>query len=185
MPPYSTTPRGTLLLGVALALGAMTLAVGTALGPTVPVSATRPAQPIAGNGPGGGNDGRGVGNGADGAAAPAKALIVTPTVLGAVRPGTPAQLRVRVDNPNSQDVHLRSVSASVEQVTSGPGATPACQAGDFTISGFAAPAGTRRVLKGGTTTVDLVITLRDTTANQDRCKGATYGVDVRATADQA
>lgn len=186
MPSHLKHPRGTLAVGVALALGAVAMTAGTAPGPTVQAAQSSPVQgPPTGNGAGGGNSGNGVGNGPSGAAAPAKSLVLTSSVDGAVRPGAPAQLRVRIENANSQAVWLRSVTGTVTQVTSPAGTGPACQAGDFVVSSFTAPTGTRRVLKGGSTTVDLVISLRDTAANQDRCKGATYAFDVRATADQA
>jgi hypothetical protein len=41
------------------------------------------------------------------------------------------------------------------------------------------------VLKGGTTTVDLVTSLSDTALGQDRCTAAKHAFDVRATADRA
>lgn len=182
--PSSSNLRWPLPLGAALVLGAVTLAVGMERAPTEG-AAVHAASTSAASGAGTGNSGNGVGNGPGSAAPPAKALVLHTDVLGAVRPGSPAQLRVRVENPNSQAVHLRTLTASVTRVTSAAGTGPVCAVGDFSITSFSAAPGTRRVLKSGSTTVELVITLRDTAADQDRCKGALYTFDARATADQA
>lgn len=177
MPSYrAATSRTGLVLGVGLA--SVAVLTGVSLGAVAP-----PSTP--GLGAGGGNNGAGVGNGPSGASAPAKALVVTHALQGAVRLGTPATLRVTVRNPNSQDVFLRSVSARVTSVSSTAGAGPACRPDDFAISTFTAPAGTRRVLKDRSTSVDLLVTMRESGTDQDRCKGATYTFSYAAAADQA
>lgn len=136
----------------------------------------------ASNGQGGGNNGNGVGNGANGAQPPAKALAVQHTMLGTVRLGRPAAMRVTITNPNNQAVDLKSVTATVTNVVSAAGSTPACTSSNFSISSYN---GSRRIAKNGSTSVDLTVSMVENGANQDRCKGATYRFSFTATANQA
>lgn len=166
----------TAVTGILVAQSSAAPAGGTVAGTT---SSAGKGQ---GNGPGGGNNGNGAGNGSGGAQPPPKALSVQHTMLGTVRLGTPATMRVTVTNPNNQAVDLKTVTANVTNVVSAAGTTPACTPSNFSISSYN---GTRRIAKNGSTSVDLLVSMAENGANQDRCKGATYSFSFTATADQA
>lgn len=163
---------GTVVTGVLVAQSSAAPAGGTVAGTTS----------SAGNGQGGGNNGNGVGNGPGGAQPPPKALTVQHSMLGTVRLGAPATMRVTVTNPNNQAVDLKTVTANVTNVDSAAGTTPACTPSNFSISSYN---GTRRIAKNGSTSVDLLVSMVENGANQDRCKGATYRFSFTATANQA
>jgi hypothetical protein len=112
---------------------------------------------------------------------PGKSLIVTGIITGRVAPGLPAVLTVTVQNPNNQDLLLKTVAGQVTSVTSGPnGLLAACDKSWFSIGSFS---GSQTVARNASTSLQLPVSLANISAvNQDNCKGATYNFSFTASA---
>ena len=106
---------------------------------------------------------------------------------GTLYPGGPSEaLSGHFANPNSGSVNITSVTAAVTGVTPLAGNTfasngkPDCTTGDYGIGGTSGP---YTVVSGNTTTWSgLNVSLSNTAANQDNCKGASIAITYTANA---
>ena len=132
-----------------------------------------------------GNNGNGSGNGGStGTGSPGHAVNVTGVVSGAIAPGRPAVLNVTIDNPNNQDITVRSVSGRVTSVsTRGLSGLQPCSAAWFSVGSFT---GAKVIGRNGSAVVSLPVTLTNLPlVNQDNCKNVSYSFAFTATAEGA
>lgn len=127
-----------------------------------------------------GNSGCGNGNsGSKDCTPPGKAIAVTGTVLGSVKPGSSTKLRLVIQNPNNQDLSVQSASGFV-----GLPSDPNCRADWFSVAPYAGTPVTT-VKKNSSAILDLNFTMLDKPVNQDACKSATIPLSFTATATGA
>jgi hypothetical protein len=139
--------------------------------------------PQAAGGNGQGNNGNGNG-GSTGGSSPGHSLNVSGVVQGTVAPNRPATLVVTINNPNSQDILVTSVTGSVTSVTTAHQAgKPVCSTAWYQVGSFS---GSLLVPKGASRTVSVPVSfLNSATINQDNCKGQQYTYSFTAQARQA
>lgn len=109
-------------------------------------------------------------------------LTVNQTTLSTtLYPGGSVSLSGTFDNPNSSRVKVTTLTAAIDPAWTGSQTNtgkPACTAGDYSISGTATigssgfvPAGT-----GVGSWSGLTLSMSDTNANQDNCKGVSVPI---------
>jgi hypothetical protein len=115
---------------------------------------------------------------------PGHQIDVTGTVVGQLRPGSPATLTVSITNRNSQDIVVTSVTGTITSVTTrGLPGLPVCSTSWYTVGTSTAPTS---IAKNKSGTVSVPVTLNDLpTTNQDNCKGSTVQLSFTAQARQA
>jgi ABC-type transporter Mla subunit MlaD len=102
--------------------------------------------------------------------------------ISGLKPGSPAQaVDFKISNPSSQSQYISTVAVSISSVT-GPnidGSHP-CDASDFTLT---QPSAINQDLASGDTTFSpsgASLALKNTSSNQDGCKGATVNLAFNA-----
>lgn len=101
----------------------------------------------------------------------------TSSVTGLYPGGPAATLGGDFDNPSSSSVTISSVTATVSSVSNGAsdGSKPACTPSDFSIAGSMGAATVPSGAGVGSWS-GLTISLLNSGANQDNCKGATANI---------
>jgi len=135
-----------------------------------------------------GNGNGGVGNGNGNGNQPTISIVAaTPTT---VRPGVSSPVDVTIKNNNNFAISVTQISV-VAPFSLSP-AVSGCSAADFTAvaySGAPIPVGKNATVQLSKTTVASTawpqIVMTNTSANQDRCQGATYTLSLTATAVKA
>lgn len=127
-----------------------------------------------------GNNGCGIGNGGPSGSKDCSnsghPIVVNGSVLGVVYPGTSTTLRLRITNPNNQDMTLQRATVAIGAPSPG-----GCLASWFNANGYTgSPAITLR--KNSTTQLDLGFSMVNLPISQDVCKTATIPLSFSATA---
>ena len=176
-PEYSASPAVT-----------VTVSAGTPTpGPTAPVATPSPTGgDVGGTGGSGVGAGSGTGHGVGGSA-----FGITGDVSGPLQPGDAAPIDLTISNPNDRPIRVTSLSVAIASVTA-PHATVAnpCGVSDFAVAqlpgaaSFTIPAHSSRTLA----TLGLApaqmpsLSMINSVANQDGCKGATVRLSYGGTA---
>lgn len=171
--------RSTLLSLLVLTL----LAVGVAfwqfngetrLGPLqVSVLGEKNVTAQAGTGNSGCGQGNGGPNGSRDCSNPGHPISVAEETLGTLSPGKRITLNVTVVNPNNQDVQLTKL-----QVVRGKPTKVDCDGTWFPVTDYTVG---QIVKKKSQVEVPVLISMTDTSTNQDACKGATIPLTFNAT----
>ena len=127
--------------------------------------------------------GSGSGSGSASAATPASLTVnQTNAAITNLYPGGPARaLNGNFDNPNAGAVYVHDVTATVHALNAqADGSKPACTEADFAIGGSATVNAQVAAGTGVGSWSGLTVSMLNTGANQDNCKGVSIQIDYTA-----